>query len=61
MWEWSKTVAEYAAAASWTSYRKYETEPTIVDPDCRTEAAHGDSEGPDGAARAPSSGYMLVG
>ncbi|MFF3224736.1 hypothetical protein ACFYV7_18240 [Nocardia suismassiliense] len=61
MWEWSKTVAEYAAAASWTSWHEFETEPTIVDPDFRTETAPSDAEGVDGAARAPSIDYMLVG
>ncbi|WP_433661916.1 hypothetical protein ACQPW1_07000 [Nocardia sp. CA-128927] len=61
MWEWSKAVAEHAAAASWTSCHNFETEPTIVDPDFRTQAETGDAEGTDGAARAPSDGYMLVG
>ncbi|MFB8273949.1 hypothetical protein [Nocardia colli] len=62
MWEWSKTVAEHAAAASWTSCHEFESEPTILDPDHRSEATHGDGEGADGAARAPSDEmYILVG
>ncbi|WP_256656772.1 hypothetical protein [Nocardia brasiliensis] len=38
-----------------------EPEPTIVDPDFRTEAEHGEDAPPEQAARAPSCGYDLVG
>ncbi|PXX66351.1 hypothetical protein DFR70_10398 [Nocardia tenerifensis] len=61
MWEWSKTVAEYAAAAAWTRCHTGEIEPTIVDPDYRAEAAHGDADSIDCAERAPSEMYILVG
>ncbi|MFI6045363.1 hypothetical protein ACIA8C_27290 [Nocardia sp. NPDC051321] len=61
MWEWSKTVAEYAAASSWTSCHNFESEPTILDPEGKPEVTHGHAEGADGAARAPSDEYILVG
>ncbi|GAA5080550.1 hypothetical protein [Nocardia iowensis] len=62
MWEWSKTVAEYAAAASWTSWQQTETEPTIVDPDFTTTATEGDSDGADRmAVYLAIMGYDLVG
>lgn len=32
MWGWSSSVAEYAAATSWTSWQTAETEPTAEDP-----------------------------
>lgn len=33
MWEWSRTVAERAAAAAWTSWRTREPRPTVLDPE----------------------------
>ncbi|WP_109529245.1 MULTISPECIES: hypothetical protein [Nocardia] len=33
MWEWGKWVAEFATAATWTSWRAVETKPTILDPE----------------------------
>ncbi|QIS01890.1 hypothetical protein F5X71_05760 [Nocardia brasiliensis] len=61
MWEWSKTVAEYAAAGAHTRWPATEPEPTILDPDFRTEATPSDAAAEEGAARAPSCGYDLVG
>lgn len=34
MWEWSRSVAERAAAASWTGRWVDRTEPSITDPEC---------------------------
>lgn len=33
MWEWSRTVTERAVAASWGSWCKRESRPTILDPE----------------------------
>ncbi|MGY2060916.1 hypothetical protein ACW9HQ_39120 [Nocardia gipuzkoensis] len=33
MWEWSRTVAERAAAAVWSSRQHAQSEPTVVDPE----------------------------
>lgn len=49
MWEWGRRVAEYAAAAAWTSARAVETEPTILDPEYWEPAPEG-SEGSAGEA-----------
>ncbi|WP_067847525.1 hypothetical protein [Nocardia lijiangensis] len=44
MWEWGRTVAEYAAAAAWTNGRVREAEPTILDPETDEEEATSDIE-----------------
>jgi hypothetical protein len=33
MWEWGRTVAEYATAAASTRRHTEQTEPTVVDPE----------------------------
>lgn len=57
MWGWSKTVAEYAAAAAWASTRSAETEPKYGEPEYWAETtAEGQSAEGDGvgiAARDP--------
>jgi hypothetical protein len=37
MWEWTRTVAERAASATWQSWQTREPEPTVTDPDPWTE------------------------
>ncbi|AFT99124.1 hypothetical protein O3I_005810 [Nocardia brasiliensis ATCC 700358] len=61
MWGWSTTIAEHAAAGAFTRWPVTEPEPTIVDPDFRTEAEQGEDAPAEQAARAPSCGYDLVG
>jgi hypothetical protein len=39
MWNWSKTVAERAAAAAWQSWRTREPRPTVTDPPIWDETA----------------------
>jgi|GEM_PF-5735596 len=39
MWEWSRTVAERAVAATWRSVRVVEPKPTVTDPEPWTAAA----------------------
>ncbi|WP_406270922.1 hypothetical protein OH799_29700 [Nocardia sp. NBC_00881] len=64
MWEWSRTVTEYAAAAAWTSTRSEETEPKYGDAEYRAETEGDETAEGDGvgmAARDPIGGYDLVG
>jgi hypothetical protein len=64
MWNWSKAVAERAAAAAWNGWRTHEPEPTILDPeDWRTNTDH-DSDPRDGdtmSAPILLGGFCLVG
>ncbi|WP_431964483.1 hypothetical protein [Nocardia sp. bgisy134] len=43
MWEWGRTVAEYATAAAWTHWGVREAEPTILDPETDEEEAAADN------------------
>ncbi|WP_433578100.1 hypothetical protein [Nocardia brasiliensis] len=54
-------MAEHAAAGAFTRWPVTEPEPTILDPDFRTEAGQGEDAPAERAARAPSCGYDLVG
>ncbi|WP_069165038.1 hypothetical protein [Nocardia altamirensis] len=60
MWEWSKAVAEHAAAAAWTSWQPIETEPKFLDPESWTEADQGDDDAADRTS-VLIMGYVLVG
>ncbi len=42
MWEWSRTVAERAAAAVWSSRQTGQAEPTVVDPESWRQIAKRD-------------------
>ncbi|WP_330232809.1 hypothetical protein OHA40_10220 [Nocardia sp. NBC_00508] len=66
MWEWSKTVAEYAAAAAWTHTQAVEAEPKYGEPETWSETAveapSAEGDGVRTAARDPILGeYDLVG
>ncbi|WP_454194041.1 hypothetical protein [Nocardia sp. Marseille-Q1738] len=56
MWEWSKTFAEYAAAAAWTT-QPAETEPKYGEPEywaeTTTEELSAEGDGVRAAARDP--------
>ncbi|WP_216900228.1 hypothetical protein [Nocardia alni] len=62
MWEWSRTVAERAAAAVQSSWQSREPRPTVVDPEpWREQADRGDRH--DGANLDSSDmvAYILAG
>ncbi|MGO4614473.1 hypothetical protein AB4305_09800 [Nocardia sp. 2YAB30] len=62
MWEWSRTVTEYAAAAAWM--RTEQTEAKYVDPEYWAESVEGESAEGDGVAMAAGDRigvYDLVG
>jgi hypothetical protein len=62
MWEWGRTVAEYATAAASTRRHTEQTEPTVVDPEFWAEVGEGDSDGADnGVVWAPVREFDLVG
>ncbi|WP_327113005.1 hypothetical protein OHB12_30310 [Nocardia sp. NBC_01730] len=64
MWEWSRTVTEYAVAAAWTSTRTEQTVPKYGDPECWAETVEGESAEGDGveiAAGDQIGVYDLVG
>ncbi|MGQ4597426.1 hypothetical protein [Nocardia sp. R6R-6] len=67
MWGWSRTVAEYAAAAAWTYRQTVENEPKYGEPECCSETTddEGSVEGDGdvrGAVRDPILGdYDLAG
>ncbi|MFE7796037.1 hypothetical protein [Nocardia sp. NPDC057440] len=61
MWEWGRTVAEYATEATWTRRQTAPAQPTVVDPEFWAEA--GESEGDEAdvsGVRAPIREYDLV-
>ncbi|WP_040774853.1 hypothetical protein [Nocardia pneumoniae] len=57
MWGWSRTVAEYAAAAAWTYTQSAETEPKYGEPEywaeTTAEELSADADGVRIAARDP--------
>ncbi|WP_280493272.1 hypothetical protein [Nocardia asiatica] len=63
MWEWGRALAEYAAAAAWTS--STETAPKYGDPEEWAQTAEGEPEEGDGAGIAArdrmAGAYDLVG
>ncbi|WP_069163240.1 hypothetical protein [Nocardia altamirensis] len=64
MWNWSKSVAERAAAAAWTSWRNHEPRPTILDPEYWQEDDDRDSDPRDEdgmSAQIFLGGFCLVG
>ncbi|MBF6172463.1 hypothetical protein [Nocardia blacklockiae] len=63
MWEWSRTVAERAAAAVWTGPAR-ESRPTVVDPEPWRETTDSDNESNDAdrmSAPALLGEYCLIG
>ncbi|MEU0507227.1 hypothetical protein [Nocardia sp. NPDC005998] len=60
MWEWSRSTAEYASAASWTGWQTVRTEPTVVEPEHRAEATES-ATAEESPATAESVEYDLCG
>ncbi|WP_433727302.1 hypothetical protein ACQP0C_35720 [Nocardia sp. CA-129566] len=60
MWEWSRRTAEYASAASWTSWQTVRTEPTVVEPEHWAEASES-ATAEESSAMAESVEYDLCG
>ncbi|MFX0580339.1 hypothetical protein [Nocardia nepalensis] len=58
MWEWSRRTAEYASAASWTSWQSVRTEPTVIEAEPWAEESTTAEESSD---MAESIEYDLVG
>ncbi|MEV6428874.1 hypothetical protein [Nocardia sp. NPDC051463] len=62
MWEWGRTVAEYATAATWTGRRITPPQPTVLDPEFWVEADEAEcDEANTSGMRAPIREYDLVG
>ncbi|WP_406236641.1 hypothetical protein [Nocardia sp. NBC_01009] len=61
MWEWGRTVAEFATAATWTSWQTTPPQPTVVDPEFWAEADEGEGDEANiSGMRAPIREYDLV-
>ncbi|MCP2289095.1 hypothetical protein ACFYT3_18530 [Nocardia amikacinitolerans] len=60
MWEWGRTVAEYATAAA-TNWRVREAEPTILDPEFEEEESTSDTTARGEREPGSMAGYDLVG
>ncbi|WP_330252463.1 hypothetical protein OG874_41415 [Nocardia sp. NBC_00565] len=61
MWEWSRRTAEHASAASWTSWQPVRTEPTVVEPECRSTETTESTTAEESSGMAAPLEYYLVG
>jgi hypothetical protein len=60
MWEWSRRTAEYASAASWSSWQSVRTEPAVIEPEPWAEATES-TTAEESSDMAESIEYDLVG